>query len=411
MGRLRERVLPRRLGPDFSWLLSSVWVAQVGDGIALAAGPLLVAAQTSDPGLVAAAALLQRLPWLLFGLYAGVLADRLDRKRLVVLVDLARALVVGVLAVAILGGRISIWLILVTMFVHGTCETFSDTASPTILPMVVAKPDLGVANSRLMGSHILINQLAGPPIGAALYAAGTAVPFAAQALSTALAALLISRMRVPALPPRDAPSHLRRDIAQGFRWLWGHPALRTLALTILVFNVTWGAAWSVLVLLAQQRLGLGPVGFGLLTTASAVGGLASIAAYDWLERRVALADLMRACLVTETLVHLGLALTTVPAVALGLMVAFGAEAFVWGTLARTVRQRAVPDVLQGRVGSVYTLAIFGGLVAGQAVGGVLAQGWGIVAPFWFAFVGSAVLLALIWRQLGHIAHDPEPAPA
>jgi predicted MFS family arabinose efflux permease len=131
--------------------------------------------------------------------------------------------------------------------------------------------------------------------------------------------------------------------------------------------------------------------------------------YDWLERRAGLAALMRWGLVIETFTHLGLALTTTPWVAMAIMFAFGAHAFVWGTTSRTVRMRAVPAQLQGRVGSLYSIGVYGGIVAGQALGGVIARIWGVTGPFWFAFAGSAVILALIWRQLEHIAHADEPA--
>lgn len=410
MSGIRERILPRRLGPQFTLLLGSSWVSNIGDGIALAAGPLLVASLTRDPMAVAAAALLQRLPWLLFGLYAGALADRLDRRLMVVAVDLARAGVLMAFAAVLAGGitgQAAVWLVLAVMFLLGTAETFADTASPTLLPMVVDKADLGIAGARLQAGFLTMNQLVAPPIGAALFALGSWLPFGVQAVTVALGAVLVGRMTVPALPERPEASHLRRDIAEGFRWLWGHAAVRTLALTIFSFNVTWGAAWSVLVLLAQDRLGMGAVGFGVLTTAVAIGGLVSTGAYDWLEGRFALGTLMRACLLTETLVHLGLALTTSQIVALALMAAFGMEAFVWGATARAVRQRAVPTEFQGRVGSVYMLGLMGGLVIGQALGGVLASAWGVTSPFWFAFVGSALLLTLIWRQLPRIAHASE----
>jgi Na+/melibiose symporter-like transporter len=212
------------------------------------------------------------------------------------------------------------------------------------------------------------------------------------------------------LPVRERPaerSHVRQDVVEGLSWTWGNAAVRTLTLTIVSFNVTYGAAWSVLVLYADQRLGLGPVGFGLLSTATAVGGFVGTASYDWLERHASLATLMRVGLIIETFTHLGLALTTTGWVAMAIMFVFGAHAFVWGTTSRTVRMRAVPMELQGRVGSLYAIGVFGGIVAGQAVGGVIAQIWGITGPFWFAFVGSAVLLALIWRELAHIAHADE----
>jgi len=395
------------MGRPFRWLVGSAWVSNLGDGIGLAAAPLLVASQTSDPLLVALAALLQRLPWLLFGVYAGVLADRLDRRLIVVAVNLVRAAALGMLTLAVVTGYVDITVVLVTMFLLGTAEVFADTSVHTLLPMVVAKADLGIGNARLMAAGLTMNQLVGPSVGAVLFAAGTAWPFVVQAVLVALGALLVARMALPPLERPAGPSHVGRDIAEGFRWTWGNGPVRTLTLTIVTFNVTWGAAWSVLVLYATERLDLGPIGFGLLTTVGAVGGIAGTASYDWLERHASLASIMRIGLLFETLTHLGLALTTTPWVAMVIMFCFGAHAFIWGTTSRTVRMRAVPAALQGRVGSLYSIGVFGGIAAGQALGGVIAKVWGITGPFWFAFVGSAVLLALIWRELAHIAHADE----
>jgi len=401
---LVEVVAPRRLGVPFRWLLASSWISNVGDGLALAAGPLLVASQTKDPFLVAMAVLLQRLPWLLFGLYAGAVADRVNRQAIVVLVDSSRAVVLAVLCTAIATDTVNIGVVLGAMFLLGTAETFADTTSSTLLPMVVDKDDLPIGNARIFSGFITANQLAGPPIGAALFAAGAVWPFAAQAVMVLLGALLITKMAVPAMEPRGE-THVRHDIAEGFRWVWHHAAVRTLVLTIFVFNITFGAAWSVLVLYATQRLGMGEVGFGLLTTVSAVGGLAGTASYGWLTRRVSLGNIMRVGLIIETFTHLALALTTQAWVAMTIFFVFGAHAFIWGTTSVSVRQRAVPTELQGRVGSVNMVGVFGSLVVGTALGGVIAHRWGVTAPFWFAFVGSAIFVVAIWHQLRHIVHD------
>lgn len=412
MSRLLEIVVPRRLGHQFRWLMASSWVTNLGDGIALAAGPLLIASQTHDPLIVALAPLLQQLPWLLFGLHAGALADRLDRRRMIIVGDLVRAGIVVVLVAAILTGTLSILLLLALLFLLGVAETFVDTTAGTLTPMLVAKPDLGIATSRLFAGYITVNQLVGPPLGAALFAAGMAWPFAAQAVLMLFGVLLISRLRLPAhgTHPEDR-TRIRSEIAAGLRWLWQHPPVRTLALTIVTFNVTWGAAWSVLVLYSTVHLGMSEIGFGLLTTAIAVGGLVGTLSYDWLERRVELGTLMRICLTLEVFTHFALALAPAPWVAVVIMVVFGAYAFVWGTLSAAVRQRAVPTEFQGRVNSVYNVGIFGGIVVGSALGGLIARHFGITAPFWFAGVGSAVILALIWRQLPQIAHAEEPGVA
>jgi MFS family permease len=405
--RIIEIVAPTRLGRSFRWLLSATVINNVGDGVAISAGPLLVASQTRDPFLVSMALLSEYLPVLLFGVIGGAIADRVDRRRMVVVVNLLRAVVLVALVATILGGVVNIAVVLVVLFVLGTAETFADSASSALLPGLVAREDLGIANARMQGAFVLTNQLLTPPIGAFLFAIGMALPFATDAACFALGAVLVSRVATSASNEVRERASLRAEMVEGIRWLVAHPPMRTLAVTIFTFNVTYGAAWSVLVLYAGDRLGMNEVGFGLMTTAIAVGGLVGIASYGRLERRFSLADIMRVGLLIETGTHLVFALTTSAVIALATLVVFGAHAFVWGTTSTVVRQRAVPDDLLGRVGGVYRVAIMGGLVIGTPLGGLLARTFGITAPFWFAFAGSALLVAILWRQFDHIVHAGE----
>jgi predicted MFS family arabinose efflux permease len=412
--RIVETVAPSRLGRSFRWLLASSVISNVGDGIALAAGPLLVASQTRDPLLVSMALLAQQLPNLLFGLPAGAIADRFDRRRIVAAVNLVRAAVLMVLAATIVEGAVSIAIVLAALFVLGTAEIFADVSSSSLVPRVVPRAHLGVANARLTGSFLLTNLLLAPPIGAFLFSIGMALPFAANAACFALGAVLVTRVvtnvaDAAAERARDRGG-LRREMADGVRWLIGNAPMRTLALTIIAFNVTYGAAWGVLVLYASERLGMDAVGFGLLTTALAIGGIIGTALYGGLERRFALADIMRVGLLIETFTHLALALTTSAPVALATMVVFGGHATVWGTTSTVVRQRAVPDALLGRVTGVYHIAVIGGMVVGTPIGGLLAREFGITAPFWFGFIGSAILVAVLWRQFDNIVHASEIGP-
>lgn len=401
-----EAVAPRRLGPSFRWLLGSAWVANFGDGFALSAGPLLVASQTHDARLVALALLLQQLPYLLFGLLSGVLTDRLNRRNIVVVVESLRAAVLALLSATILAGEIDVAVVLIAMFLIGTSEVFTNSAFGPMVPMLVAPDDLAIANARVQSGVVVFTQLIGPAVGAALFAAGKAVPFIAQAVLVGIGVVMAARIKLPEqdAPPTDS-RHIGREIAAGVRWVLHHPAVRTLVLTILIFNITFGAAWSVLVLYARERLGLGSLGFGLLTSIGAVGGLAGTTAYGWITRRISLGNVMRIGLIIETLTHLGLAVARSPAVALPIFFVFGAHAFIWNTTSITVRQRAVPLDLQGRVGSVNAIGTFGGMVIGAAIGGPIAGHWGVTAPFWFAFVGSGLFVILIWRQLTAIAHN------
>jgi MFS family permease len=408
-----ERIVPARLGRPFRWLLASSWTTNFGDGVAVAAGPLLVASLTGDPFLISLAALLRWAPPLLFGLYAGVLSDRHDRRRIVLIADGSRAVVLTAVVVALSVDRLTAAGALVALGLLATAEVFADNTAMTLTPMLVPRADLALANARLQVGFLSLNQLAGPPIGAALFAAGHMSPFIAQTVLVAAGVSLVSRVVLPEREIGEHPStgSVLRDIRAGIAWTVRHPAVRTLALTILIFNVTFGAAWSVLVIYASDRLGLGVLGFGLITTVSAIGGLLGTVLYGWITARVSLGNVMRIGLIIETLTHLGLAITTTPYVALPIFCVFGAHAFVWGTTSITVRQRAIPEELQGRVGSVYTLCVFGGLVAGSAVGGTLATHFGVTAPFWFAFAGSAVFVVLLWPQLTRIAHTDAGATA
>ncbi len=405
MPSVAEFVAPRRLGRNFRWLLASSWTSNIGDGVALAAAPLLIASLTSSPIVVASGAILQFLPWLLFGLHAGAIADRFDRRRLVMMANAARAVVLAALCAFLLTGTASIWIVLAAAFLYGTAEVFVDTASSTLLPMLVKPEDLGVGNARLQAGYLVANQFAGPPLGAFLFAAGSAWPFLVEIVCVLAAVLLVSRMARTPVPPREghaAHPPVHTDIAEGLRWLWRNPPVRMLVLIILLFNVTWAAPWGVLVLYATDHLQMGAVGYGALTTASALGGILATLSFGWLERHVSFAALMRVVLSLEVGMHLAFALTTAGWVALVIMFFFGAYAFVWATISTTVRQRLVPPALQGRVASVNMVGVFGGMIVGQALGGVIAQVWGLTAPWWFAFGGAAVTLLFVWRPISAI---------
>jgi predicted MFS family arabinose efflux permease len=334
------------------------------------------------------------------------MSDRYDRRGIVQVANVARAGVLGVLVAAMLTAHLSVVGALVALGLVSTAEVFADNTTGTLLPMLVGRDELHIANSRLLTGFVTMNQLAGPALGAFLFAAGRVWPFVSEGALVVLGVLAVSRVVLPphGHEPGTGPG-VRQEVLEGLRWTWRHAAVRTLVLTILTFNVTFGAAWSVLVLYTTRVLGLGPAGFGLLTTVSAAGGLLGTSLYGAITRRVSLGALMRIGLVIETLTHLGLAVTRSAWIAGAILFVFGAHAFIWGTTSVTVRQRAVPHDLQGRVNSINTIATFGGTTVGAVVGGVLAARIGVLAPFWFAFAGSALLVVVLWRQFARIAHD------
>lgn len=393
------------LGRNFNTLWGATAVSNIGDGVVAAAAPLLVASLSANPVLVGLAVFAQQLPWLLFSLISGVFVDRLDRKRMIVVVDLLRGLVIGGLAVAVWQDVATIPLIYAAGFVLGTCETLSDNAAATMIPAVVSSADLPRANARMQTVFYVVNQLVAPPLGVALFVVAAALPFGINAVTFVLAAVLISTMRGVHRSPPDATSpegrrSVRADIAIGVRWLWHQPVVRMIAVALCLMNITLVAGFSILVLYNSERLGLGALGYGALLTASAVGGLIGALVAPWLQRRFSSSLLLRVGLVIETLTHVGLGLATTVWVAGPVLMAFGVHGSVWGAVSVTLRQRAVPDHLRGRVQSVFMTFSIGGAALGALVGGPIAGWVGITGPFWVSAVVMAVLTAVAWRPFG-----------
>ena len=377
------------------WAASAV--SALGDGAMLAAGPLLVASQTEDPFPVAAAVFFQQLPWLLFSVVAGAYVDRLDRKRLLVGTTFLRGVAVGGLAVAVAVGEASLPVIYAALFLLGTGDSIARNTEQTVVASIVEPEQLARANSRLFGTTMLGSQLGGPPLGAYLFAVAAALPFGLDAASFVAAALLVSTLAVPRLPVERAARSLRRDVAEGIRWLWAHRALRLLALCICAMNITFTGAMSVYVVYAHERLGLGSLGYGLLLTVSAVGGLIATGFTARLEQRFGPSILLRVGLLVEAATHVGLALTRSPAVAAAVMIVFGIHAVVWSVVTLSLRQRIVPRELQGRVNGVYALFSVGGSAVGALLGGAVASIFGITAPFWIGAALVALLAVVTWR--------------
>jgi MFS family permease len=383
----------------FTRLWSASALTNLTDGALLAAGPLLLASITTDPVAVAAALVVQQLPWLLFALVSGAIVDRVPRLRLVVAVNAVRAAAVGFLALSITLDQPRLWLLYAVLFLLGTAETLGDSAYGALVANTVPPDLLGRANARLFLTFSIGNQLLGPPLGAVLFAAGAALPLGSHALTTALAALILLRIKQTPESTMDSKGTLRGDIGEGLRWLWRHEGLRLLCACILVMNLAGGGVFALWVLYAQQHLGLTDAQYGLFVMVGAVGTITGSWVYGRLERAFGRGVLLRVGLVVETLTYAALAMTSSPWVAGLVMAVFGVHAIVWGSVAVTVRQLATPSELYGRVGSGYALASVSGTATGALAGGVLADRLGLLAVFWVAFALVGVMTVLTWRRL------------
>lgn len=392
-----------RLGPRFALVWTASAISTLGDGVTLVAAPLLVSAVTDSPIVVSGAVFAATLPWLLFSLLSGGLVDRLDRRRVMVVVDWTRAGVIGVLGTAVALHRSSVPLLYAVMFLLGTGETLARAASMSILPAVVPPALLERANSRLGAARTVLHGMVAGPLGAGLFAAAAAAPFLLDAGSFAAAAALMGVLAgtFRAGPAADRPvagrASLRREIAEGVRWLLAHRLLRTLAVLLGLLNVTLTASMSILVLVATERLGLGSVGYGLLFTALAVGGLFGSLVGERLVRRFTASVTLRVGLLVEALFHLTMAVST-SAVPVGAMLAvFGVHDALLVIVTVTLRQRLTPPEMLGRVTSAYLFLAAGGDAFGALLGGAIATRFGLTATYWIGFAVAVVVTVVTWR--------------
>jgi MFS family permease len=376
------RVLPERRSP-FLLYWTSATCSYLGDGVRVTALPLLAASLSSSPSQVAAVSAAAGLPWLVFGLPAGVLVDRVARAPLMALLQTVRG-ALGALAVAgVLTGRIGIVALVVLAVLLGTCEVIFDLASHALLPELIAAGNLQWANGRLVSAEVTAFEFVGPLLGGVLFAVTAALPFAVDA-ATFFASGLLLAMMLRAATPRAAPQPFdtarepgARQMLDGLRWFARSPLLRTLTLLTTSINLGAGGFYAVLVLFARDELALGPAGYGVLIAVSAVG---SLAAGSVAEKVGSGRARQSVCLWIAPVVALCFGLVAaIPdrLVVGGAMVTFGLAVSLFNIVTVSLRQAITPRHMLGRVLSVHRVVCWGALPVGAVIAGAVASGPGL----------------------------------
>jgi MFS family permease len=370
-------------------------------------------------------ALLSRLPWLLFALQAGALADRVDRRRLMATVNVVRTVLLGVLGATILLDVADIWVLYVVAFGLGTAEVLFDTSAQAFLPRVVERSQLERANGLQMGAEIVGNQFIGPPLGGLLFSVTAALPILLDAGTFLVAAGLLALITAsagraavrpgearlgdsaPGADPEavvaDSPRRrVRDDVREGLEWLRGNVLLRSLAVLLGLMNGGFMMFGAVFALFALQVLGLNGLGFGLLLTSMASGSvLASVTANRIVDRFGRGRTLWATLIAAIVLPSVQGATSSVWVVA-GASVVFGAAAVLWNVITVSLRQAVIPDHLLGRVNAVYRFLGWGSMPVGAFIGGELASEFGLRAPF---FAASAIMIIGVLALGRHIRSD------
>ena len=388
------------LGAAYRRLWASSTLSNLADGLFHIALPLVAIRVTRSPALISGLTVALTLPWLLFALQAGALADRLDRRRLMLGANLARTALVAALVLSVALDSASIWVLYLVALGVGVTETVYDTSAQSILPQVVRREQLARANGRLFGAQLTANEFVGPPLGGVLVAAGAALSFAVPAglWLVAVGALLLVRGAFRSA--REQPTTLRADIAEGLRFLWRHRVLRTLAIMTGGFNFASNAVFAIFVLYAvgpASAIALTEPGYGLLLAVLAAGSLAGSLLAERIERRLGRARSLTLMFALAAMIALTPALTADP-VLIGIAFFVGGVAIiVSNVITVSLRQLITPNRLLGRVNSGYRLFGWGTRPLGAAAGGLLGQLLGLRPVF--LIMGTLMLSLLLGMRI------------
>lgn len=376
----------------FQRLWTATAVSNVADGVIAVAAPLLAATLTRDPALIAGLVVAQKLPWLLFSLPSGAIADRLDRRTVVQAANVLRSVALAGMSVSIAFDAFNLPILYAVFFALGLAETLFDNASSALVPNVVPDKDLERANGRLQIAYILGDSFAGPALGGVLVAVATIAPAVFGAAGYGISVLLLAML------PRSRPEtrerqgsvarQLASDIREGWSWYWRSPILGALSVLAAVGNAMSAATYGILVLVGQDHLGLDARGYGFLLALGAIGAVLG----GWLAGRVGElvppGTLVFWTTILSAVSTVFLGWTHNPVIAGSMMALDGFVVLVQSVVVVSLRQRIVPSELLGRVTAVYRMIALGAFTVGGLGGGLLARAYGLTAPF---VVGAAAM--------------------
>ena len=431
--------MSRPLGVSYWKLWTASVVSNLGDGIAGIAYPWLASALTRNPLHIAGVAVVSRLPWLLFSLPAGVITDRVDRRRLVAWMDVFRFLFTLGIAVAVLftqsdlaspeaiesgaatppdSAGLLLALVYLAALLLGTAEVFRDNSAQTLLPSIVDKENLEKANGRMWGAELVMNSFVGPPLGGILLAIAFSLPFFVDAGTFAIASALVFLIAGNFRPKKDpeetgVPASFWGDLKEGVKWLWGHPLFRPMAISLGVLNATSMMAMATFVLFAQEVLDLDAARFGLLTTGFALGGVIGSFVADRVTNVLGQGGSLFTTIIVSvaTLVVSGLTNSFWVFWAMGVIMSI--SVVLWNVITVSLRQSLIPDRILGRVNSVYRFLGWGMMPIGSVMGGVivaslepaLGREVALRAPFIVAAVITAGLFVYALPRLNSTRID------
>jgi MFS family permease len=394
------------LGGPFWRLFTASAISSLGDGLVIVGFPLLALTLTRSPLLIAGVAIAGRLPAFLLSIPAGALADRVDRRKMVVAINLVRALVLAVFSVMVLNGHDSLPALYATVFLIGAGGMAFDVATQACLPAMVPLDELPRANGYLFTAEVSGEQVVGPGLAGFAFTVGRSLPFIGDAISFALSALVI-RSALPHTPLRPDHPPFLEDIREGLRWFFSHRLLRLLGLVVASLAFCQAMVLSELVLYGTHQLQLGHVGYGLFFAGTCLGDVAGSLWAGRIYGRIGPARSLMAAAVVAGGAYIVLSVTHSVGLAMSVLFLEAVGVAIGNVTTLSLRQRITPAHLLGRVASTFRLLIWGLIPFGALTGGLLTARIGIQGAFRVAGVVQLVVIALAAPALFARIHQAE----
>jgi len=412
---------------NFNLLLTASTFSNLADGIAGFAYPWLFSLLTRDPLLISIVSVLVNLPRLIFVLYAGVIADKFNRQKILVYTRLGQVFLTSIFIVLIYINLNNIpkvvqfdepqfeskFLIIsaayLLAFMFGLLEVTRDNAAQAFLPQIVSKENLPKANGRLFGIEIVTNSFLGTPVGGFLIGFSLITPFIFDTLLMLVSVFFITGIkgkfeRTEGINKEQNTSEM---IKEGVEWLKNNTLLKRLAIYTGIANFFGSMQFPIMILFAQELIGLNAIQYSFLAYGAAIGGLVGSQVANKVNARL---EESKTLLISVALFGIGMFapyVTSNPFIVAG---SFGLSSFgsvLWNVQAVSIRQALIPDNLLGRVNSVYRLLALGlnpiGAIFGGAIVKILDNSFSREFALRFPFLLGGIFMLILFlsapRQL------------
>ena len=384
------------MGPAFNRMWAASIVSNLADGVLIAAAPLLAITLTDSTVLISTIGAMVMLPWLLFAMPIGVMVDRVDRRFILAGSNAIRSAVIGVMALGVATGHVTIYWLIISAFVIGVCEVATDTTAQSLIPQILKEEHYEKGNSRLQISETVIQGFIGSPLSGFLYALAIWLPFFINSIGYAVATLLALSIPIQYLQDvrvesaKEGKPHFIEDIKFGIKYLYNHKVLRRLVITTASIGVCYSAATATMVLFIIKELGLAPRYFGVILTIQGLGALLGAIVAPKASKRFGRSIMMTLGITGSSVLILIQGFSPNIYVFVALATLGGFSIAQWNILLMATYQTIIPNELYGRIHGTRRTLVWGLMPIGSLLGGVLAH-FNLRLPMYVGGVVASVI--------------------